>query len=73
MREAAIYEKTRGGRGKGGKAGSGITGRGVRRVVEVRWLCVLSLSRRSLMVVPGKEEGGEGVLVSILIERYREV
>lgn len=58
MREAAIYEKTRGGRGKGGKAGSGITGKGVRRVAEVRWLCVLSLPRGLLKVVSGREEGG---------------
>jgi len=43
MREATIYEKTRSGRGKGGKAGSGITGRGVRRVVEVRVLVFSSL------------------------------
>lgn len=40
MREAAIYEKSRGGRGKGGKGGSAITGRGVRRVVEVSFMFV---------------------------------
>lgn len=56
MREAAIYEKTRGGRGKGGKAGSGVTGRGVRRVVEVRGL----VSSFFCMARGGAWEGKKG-------------
>lgn len=55
MREAAIHQNTRGGRGKGGKvgggSGDGITGRGVRRVVEVRCVWVLSFSCGVVLLV----------------------